>query len=359
MYQLLRMSTLLVCVVAWSGCTDDSGSETDPPAGPGTDQGGSGTSDGDDGTDTEPPDFGCPAEVPSAAVAYESRYETVLGSRMHYYEAGDPEGPVVLLLHGLPVSAYFWRNVIPHLEDNARVIALDHIGFGKSDRPEGLDFGLEDQVAYLDAFIDAKGIDDITVVGQDLGSWTGMTWASRNPGKVRAIALVEGIIPPLLPASTESTDPNLLGIWLAARDPATAQRMFVDEHFFINVVLPEFTACGPSPEALAVYAEPWADKDSRHILFATPAEIPIDGQPVDHVDSVAKYVEWIQSTDTPKLLVHATPGALMPSDVIEGAKQSMKNVTTVSVGGGIHFLAESKPDEVGAALSDWFDAEVL
>jgi haloalkane dehalogenase len=277
---------------------------------------------------------------------------------MHFYEAGSPDDPVVLLLHGLPVSAYFWRNVMPYLEDGHHVIALDHIGFGKSARPDGLTYGLEDQVAYLDAFIQAKGLEDLTLVGQDLGSWTAMTWASRNPDEVRAIALVEGIVPPLLPASTATTDPNLLGIWQAARDPATAEQMFVDDHFFLETVLPQFTACGPTDEALAVYAEPWSDPASRHILYATPAEIPIDGVPATHVETIDAYIDWIGTTDVPKLFVHASPGALMTADVIAGAKAEMRNLTTVDIGGGIHFLAESKPDAVGAALSSWLDAEL-
>jgi len=304
---------------------------------------------------TQMPDFGCPATFPPAEVRYESRFQEVLGASMHYYEAGPADGPVILLLHGLPVSAYFWRNVMPYLEDSARVIALDHIGFGRSARPEGLNFGLEDQVRYLDAFIRALDLNNIVVVGQDLGSWVGMTWASRNPDMVRAIALVEGIIPPLLPASTATTDPNLLGIWQAARDPEQAQRMFVDDHFFLPMVLPGFTACGISPEAMAAYAAPWEDPASRHILYATPAEIPIDGVPTDHVASIDAYIEWIESTTIPKLFVHATPGALMSESVIEEAKRRIPNVTTANIGGGIHFLAESKPDDVGEALATWFE----
>ncbi|MEM6925875.1 MAG: alpha/beta fold hydrolase, partial [Myxococcota bacterium] len=164
---MTRTPFACLAVIALTGCTSgaDTAEATDTAV---------------DATTMSPvPDFDCPDTPPPAEVAYESRFQPVLDSQMHYYEAGDADAPVVLLLHGLPVSAYFWRNVIPYLEENYRVIALDHIGFGQSGRPEGLSFGLEDQVRYLDAFIEAKGLASITVVGQDLGSWTGMTWASR------------------------------------------------------------------------------------------------------------------------------------------------------------------------------------
>ena len=302
------------------------------------------------------PDFQCGPTLPSAEIPYASRYIDVDGAKMHYYESGPSDGPVVLLLHGLPVSAYFWRNVIPHLDDNTRVIAMDHIGFGKSDRPEGLVYDTDDHVAYLDGFIREMGLNDIIMVGQDLGSWTGMVWASHNPEKLRAVALVEGIIPPVLPVVSATADPNLLGMWQAARVPEMAQKMFVDDNMFLNMVLPQFTACGLSEEALAVYRAPWEDPASRHILYATPAQLPIDGQPPEMNDNVETYVEWINSTALPKLFVHAEPGALMNAEVIAAAKDTMSNLTTTNIGAGIHFLAESKPDAVGTALSDWVDS---
>lgn len=55
---------------------------------------------------------------------------------MHYMETGDPGGIPILLLHGQPTWSYLWRSVMPHLEDSGRVIALDLIGMGLSDKPD-------------------------------------------------------------------------------------------------------------------------------------------------------------------------------------------------------------------------------
>lgn len=70
----------------------------------------------------------------SADFPFESRYVNVLGSKIHFIDEG--EGDPILFLHGQPTSSYLWRNIIPHLTDVGRCIALDLIGFGKSDKPD-------------------------------------------------------------------------------------------------------------------------------------------------------------------------------------------------------------------------------
>ncbi len=70
----------------------------------------------------------------SAEFPYESKFVSVLGSKIHYIEQG--EGNPIVFLHGIPTSSYLWRNVIPALSPYARCIAPDLIGMGKSDKPD-------------------------------------------------------------------------------------------------------------------------------------------------------------------------------------------------------------------------------
>jgi haloalkane dehalogenase len=74
----------------------------------------------------------------STEYPYASNFVEVIGSNIHYIDegAGDP----VLFIHGNPVSSYIWRNIIPYVTPNARAIAVDLIGFGRSDKPE-IDYG--------------------------------------------------------------------------------------------------------------------------------------------------------------------------------------------------------------------------
>ncbi|TMF12914.1 MAG: alpha/beta fold hydrolase [Chloroflexi bacterium] len=125
----------------------------------------------------------------SAAFRFESEYVDVLGSRMDYVEEGD--GDPILFLHGNPTSSYLWRNVIPHVSPIGRCIAPDLIGMGKSDKPD-LDYGFFDHFRYVDAFIEALGLRDITLVIHDWGSALGFHYARRHESNVKGIAFIGG-----------------------------------------------------------------------------------------------------------------------------------------------------------------------
>ena len=83
--------------------------------------------------DRPPASLGASALPISADFPFESRYLEVLGARMHYIEEG--EGDPILFLHGNPTSSYLWRNIIPHVSDDARAIAVDLIGMVRSRMP--------------------------------------------------------------------------------------------------------------------------------------------------------------------------------------------------------------------------------
>ena len=132
------------------------------------------------------PDSGsAPAVAISAEFPYESKYVDVLGESMHYVEEG--EGAPILFLHGNPTSSYLWRNVLPFLQPLGRVIAVDNIGFGKSAKPDG-DYTFAMHSRYIDGFIEALDLSDITLVGHDWGSALALQYASQHEDNVRAVA---------------------------------------------------------------------------------------------------------------------------------------------------------------------------
>ena len=74
---------------------------------------------------------------PSHEFPYTHQFVTVDGVKMAYVESGQLESDkVVLFVHGAPEQSYIWRNIMPYLENYARVIAVDHIGHGLSDKPD-------------------------------------------------------------------------------------------------------------------------------------------------------------------------------------------------------------------------------
>ena len=133
-------------------------------------------------------------ETISPDMPYPSKHVDVLGSRMHYVEAGT--GDPVLFLHGNPTSSYLWRNVMPHLTPAARCVAVDLIGMGQSDKPD-LEYRFVDHARYVDRFIAALGLERLTLVIHDWGSALGFHYARRHEANVKGIAFMEAIVRPL------------------------------------------------------------------------------------------------------------------------------------------------------------------
>ena len=125
---------------------------------------------------------------------FQPNYVEVEGLRYHYVDEGPADGEVVLMLHGQPSWSYLYRKMIPVLADAGyRVIAPDHIGMGRSDKPvDPRVHQFEQHVAWLKAFIGALGLADITLFVQDWGSHFGLRMAGDNPDNFARIVLANG-----------------------------------------------------------------------------------------------------------------------------------------------------------------------
>ena len=122
------------------------------------------------------------------------RYATVAGREIFYREAGRPDAPVIVLLHGFPTSSVMFRDLIPELADRYRVIAPDYLGFGYSDAPPVEEFHYTfDALADLTAGLLAQlGVTTYAMYVQDYGAPVGWRLALRDPQAVTAIITQNG-----------------------------------------------------------------------------------------------------------------------------------------------------------------------
>src|SRR5260370_23167078 len=93
---------------------------------------------------------------------------SVLGSTMAYRQAGNPDAPVALFLHGNPTSSYLWRHVIPLVAPTAHYIAPDLSGFRQSGKPD-IEYRFADHVQYPDPFLANAGISSAFGIAPDCG----------------------------------------------------------------------------------------------------------------------------------------------------------------------------------------------
>jgi len=293
-----------------------------------------------------------PAVAISAEFPYESKYVEVHGERMHYVDEG--QGAPILFLHGNPTSSYLWRNVMPFLRPLGRVIAVDNIGFGKSAKPDG-DYTFAEHSRYIDGFIQALDLHDITLVSHDWGSALALHYASRHEDNVRAVAFMEALVPPAIPIADLTALPaDMQEFFRTMRDPVLGPQAVIEGNAFIEDVLPKNIVRRMTHAEMEAYREPFRDPATRKPILVWPNEIPIAGEPADTTAAVEAYGAWLMTTDVPKLHVYVSPGAINPPEVVEALAGMLSNYETAYVGRGLHFLQEDHPEAIGRALADWY-----
>jgi pimeloyl-ACP methyl ester carboxylesterase len=116
------------------------------------------------------------------------------GARLYYYAAGTRGGgePVVLV-HGFPTSSHLWLDVVPLLPDGRRIVVVDLLGYGRSDRPNGRPVSVRGHAERTLALLDALGINRACVVGHDTGGGVAQMMAVRWPQRVSHLCLINAV----------------------------------------------------------------------------------------------------------------------------------------------------------------------
>jgi pimeloyl-ACP methyl ester carboxylesterase len=123
-------------------------------------------------------------------------YKTTLvdGFKIFYREAGDPQTPAVLLLHGFPTSSHMFRNLIPELSGQYHVVAPDLPGFGFSDAPDhkSFDYTFDHLAEVIGKFTEQVGLKKFAVYVFDYGAPTGFRLALNHPERITALISQNG-----------------------------------------------------------------------------------------------------------------------------------------------------------------------
>ncbi len=121
------------------------------------------------------------------AYPFKSNYAQLPAGRMHYVDEGS--GEVILFVHGTPTWSFLFRDFIKNLAQHYRCVAIDHLGFGLSDKPKNSEGTPQAHAKNLSAFVDQRKLKNITLVVHDFGGPIGLGWAVENPDRVKRIVL--------------------------------------------------------------------------------------------------------------------------------------------------------------------------
>jgi len=210
-----------------------------------------------------------------------------------------------------------------------------------------LEYTYQDHKRYLDAFIEALDLRNVTLVIHDWGSVLGFDYAVEHDDNVVGIAFMESIIPPAFPRGEP------MGGALGRYRTDAGEDLILEQNQFVEQILPGSVVRGLTDEEMEYYRAPYPTPQSRVPTLQWPRELPAGGEPARNVEVVSRIGGWMQGTDIPMLFLWARPGALNNEAFAEAMVERVENIQTAFVGEGRHFIQEDQPEMIGRTIADW------
>lgn len=294
---------------------------------------------------------GCSTPEKKEVNSSNKKFKNILGQNIAYIDEG--VGRPVVFLHGNPTSSYLWRNITPIVAKGYRVIAPDLIGMGDSDKPDMKNTYM-DSSKYMFAFLDSLKLKNAVLVIHDWGSGLGWHYARTRPKTVSAIAFMEAMTPPFIPYQSYKAMGGFADFIRNVKTPGVGEAMIMEK----NILLDQFMRYGSpngklSDKTMNEYNRYYPTVESRKILLDWIREIPVAGKPEDVYQVSKANNDWLLKSDLPKLMFHVDPGAIIPMSQALHLQKTLKNLDTVFLGKGGHFVQEDYPNEIGNSLVKW------
>jgi haloalkane dehalogenase len=274
------------------------------------------------------------------------------GLRMHYVDEGPvDEGSLgevrsdpILLLHGEPSWAYLYRTMIPALEGTGRVLAPDHIGFGRSDKVTSASwYSYDKHVDALWAFIEALDLKRITLVVQDWGGPIGLRVATEHPERFARLVIL-----------------NTYVFHKPAPDPSPAFVAWQDfarqnPDLPIGFIIQSATTTELSEAVLAGYEAPFPTAESKAGAASFPLLVPLTDEDAG-ADSMHATAMALLELEIPTLVAFSDSDPMFSTRLGRRWADSLVDGRFVEIEGAGHFLQEDRGEAIATEISKFIES---
>lgn len=259
------------------------------------------------------------------------------GARLYYYAAGSRgAGEPLVLVHGFPTSGHLWGEVVPLLPAGHRVVVVDLLGYGRSDRPGAHRLDIGAHADRLLALLDALRIGEATLVGHGLGGGVVQSLAVRFPARVRRLCLVSSVA---------------FDVW-----PSSGIRFWKRLHALFAVTPPSWVQSVMRTSLQRGYAN--ADQGMRSLEHYARVFASADGRAafvrhlraLDAADTAA-LAPQLPSIAVPTAVVWGQSDPFIPLAVGRRLRDAIPGATLDVVPSARHYLPEDTPAALSAVIA--------
>ncbi len=266
--------------------------------------------------------------------------------RMHHVDEGPAEGEVILLLHGEPSWSYLYRTMIPVLVGaGLRAVAIDLVGFGRSDKPAGRDdYTYQAHVDWTWAAIEAIGLHDITLVCQDWGGLIGLRLVGEHPDRFARVVAANTYLP------TGDHHPG---------EAFLAWQRYSQEtpEFRVGRIVSGGCVTELAPDVIAAYDAPFPDDRYKQGARQFPLLVPTSP---DDPATPANRSAWelLRRFDRPFLCAFSDSDAITrgADGLLRAEIPGTRGQPHTIISGAGHFLQEDKGEELARVVVDFVAA---
>lgn len=273
---------------------------------------------------------------------FTSHYFDIHGHKMHYIDEG--EGETIVFVHGTPSWSFDYRNIIRKLRSHFRCIAIDHIGFGLSDKPEHYDYSTQNHSRILETFVLQNNLDNITLVVHDFGGPIGLNFAIQYPEKIKRLLVLNSWL------WSSKNDPEFVRMSKILKSPLLPF-LYRYLNFSPKFILPKsFGDKKLSKELLKQYIKPFANKRQRNGALA-------------FARSLLRDQDWFEGlwnkrfviSGKPTLFIWGMKDPVIRPHYLERFQSGFTNSTTIKLSTCGHFPQEEEAERVAEAIDDFLN----
>jgi 2-hydroxymuconate-semialdehyde hydrolase len=258
------------------------------------------------------------------------------GVRLYYYAAGTRGvGEPVVFLHGFPTSGHLWTDVVPLVPAGHRVVVLDLLGFGRSDRPQGHPVSIRAHADRVIELFDVLGINYACVVGHDVGGGIAQWLAVRHPQRVSRLCLVDSVAFDAWPTRDVKLARAMLP--LTRHLPATWLLSILRSD-----LLRGYEDHDRGTRSIELYVRPFASTEGRDAFMEHLLGL-------DAADTVA-VAPRLKDIGSPTAIVWGRHDPFLPFAIAQRLQGQIPGATLDVVPAGRHFTPEDAPAKIGDAL---------